>query len=79
MEQLNDLLLRTAFACMACDGDIAQEEVDLLPQIILSTIQMQKGKKLDEILDQWDEIQRPTIRKALSDLALTDIGEAITL
>ncbi len=58
---------------------IGKTEVDLLPQIILSTIQMQKGKKLDEILNQWDEIQRPTIRKALSDLALTDVGGAITL
>ncbi|MBQ2594612.1 MAG: hypothetical protein II567_15195 [Candidatus Riflebacteria bacterium] len=58
---------------------IGKTEVDLLPQIILSTIQMQKGKKLDEILNQWDEIQRPTIRKALSDFALTDVGGAITL
>ena len=32
MEQ-NDLLLRTAFACMACDGDIATEEVELIKQL----------------------------------------------
>lgn len=29
MEQ-NELLLRTAFACMSCDGDIASEEVELI-------------------------------------------------
>lgn len=29
MEQ-NELLLRTAFACMSCDGDIANEEVELI-------------------------------------------------
>ena len=33
MEQLNELLLRTAFACMACDGDIAKEEVDLIKSL----------------------------------------------
>lgn len=33
MEHFNELLLRTAFACMACDGDIAQEEVDLIKSL----------------------------------------------
>ncbi len=32
MEQ-NELLLRTAFACMSCDGDIASEEVELIRQM----------------------------------------------
>lgn len=32
MEQ-NDLLLRTAFACMSCDGDIAKEEVELIKRL----------------------------------------------
>lgn len=32
MEQ-NELLLRTAFACMSCDGDIAAEEVDMIKQM----------------------------------------------
>ena len=32
--ELNELFLRTAFACMACDGDIAQEEVDLIKNLI---------------------------------------------
>ncbi len=30
--EFNELLLRTAFACMSCDGDIAPEEVDLIKQ-----------------------------------------------
>lgn len=29
----NELLLRTAFACMSCDGDIATEEVELIKQM----------------------------------------------
>ncbi len=31
--ELNELLLRTAFACMSCDGDIATEEVDKIKQM----------------------------------------------
>lgn len=30
---INELLLQTAFACMACDGDIAPEEVDLIKSL----------------------------------------------
>lgn len=32
-----DLLLKTIFACMACDGDIAKEEVQLLRDLIANT------------------------------------------
>lgn len=31
--ELNGLLLRTAFACMSCDGEIATEEVNLIKQM----------------------------------------------
>lgn len=31
--ELNELLLRTAFACMSCDGDIATEEIDKIKQM----------------------------------------------
>ena len=33
MENLKDLLLRTAFACMACDGEIASEEMALIKDL----------------------------------------------
>lgn len=29
----NELLLKTAFCCMACDGEIAKEEINLVKQI----------------------------------------------
>lgn len=32
-----DLFLKTIFACMACDGDIATEEVQLLRELIVNT------------------------------------------
>lgn len=33
---LNELYLRTAFCCMACDGEIADEEVALLNKLALT-------------------------------------------
>lgn len=32
-----DLLLKTIFACMACDGDIASEEIQMLRELITET------------------------------------------
>lgn len=40
----HDLSLKTIFACMACDGDIAEEEVQLLRDLIANT---DLFKKLD--------------------------------
>lgn len=49
MEQ-NNLLLRTAFACMACDGEIAKEEISLIKK--MSTEKHLFGDiDLDEELD----------------------------
>jgi len=31
--KFNQLLLKTAFSCMACDGDIDKREVDLIKQL----------------------------------------------
>ena len=50
MEQ-NELLLRTAFACMSCDGDIATEEVALIKQ-------MAKEKKLFGNIDIDKELDK---------------------
>ena len=30
---INTLLLKTAFCCMACDGEIAPEEIELIKSI----------------------------------------------
>lgn len=35
--KINELYLKTAFACMACDGDIANEEVDLIKDYVASS------------------------------------------
>ena len=37
----NQLLLQTAFCCMACDGEIAPEEVELVKSICKETLALQ--------------------------------------
>lgn len=54
--------------------NISRDEIDNIPEIIISTIQMQKGKKLDEVLEQWEELKRPSIRAALSQIAIVEGG-----
>ena len=53
---LNELYLRTAFCCMACDGEIADEEVALLNKLALTEqvfgdpdIQMSINNYIDSI------------------------------
>ncbi|RKM54272.1 hypothetical protein D6853_13670 [Butyrivibrio sp. X503] len=53
---------------------IDRSEIGQIPEIIISTIQMQNGKGLDEVLKQWDELEVPSIRKALEQISLSDSG-----
>ena len=58
---------------------IDRTEIDIIPEIILGTIQMQKGKSLDKVLDQWDDINKPSLTKALRQLQLSGTGHTIRL
>lgn len=53
---------------------IGREQIGSIPEIIISAIQMQKGKKLDDVLEQWDSLERPAISSALSQLSFADNG-----
>jgi len=41
IEDFNQLFLQTAFCCMACDGEIAPEEVELIKSICKQTLSLQ--------------------------------------
>lgn len=58
---------------------ISRDSIGSIPEIIISTIQMQNGKKLDEILKQWDPIEVPVIRGALGQLKLAGTNQSIKL
>lgn len=71
MEQ-NELLLRTAFACMSCDGDIAAEEVDLINQMatekhLFGDIDIEK--KLDDLVKEINAKGKGFLKQYLVSLA----------
>lgn len=58
---------------------IDKEEIHIIPDIILGAIQMQKGEKAETILKRCDEMIRPVLGNALSQLQLNGVGHSITL
>lgn len=67
-QYFNELLLRTAFACMACDGDIAQEEVDLIKNLdkeeqLFGDIKIEN--ELESLLKEINEQGKTFLKKYL--------------
>lgn len=58
--------------------NIRQTDIDLIPQMIISAIQLQKGAALDTVLAQWDEMERPRLGNILGQLQLCG-GEQVFL
>lgn len=77
MEQ-NKLLLRTAFACMSCDGDIATEEVDLIKQMANEKHlfgEVDIDKELDELVNEINEKGKGFLKQYLISLAEESLTE----
>ena len=77
MEQ-NELLLRTAFACMSCDGDIASEELDLIKQMskekqLFGEIDI--DKELDELVKEINLKGKGFLKQYLVNLAEESLTE----
>ncbi len=58
---------------------INKDSVDLIPEIILGTIQLQKGMPFDQVVSQWDSINGTILSNALGQLQITGDGQAVTL
>ena len=58
---------------------ITKANIEYLPQIIISTIQLQNGKAMNDILGQWDDICVPVVSEALKQLSISDSGQSISL
>ena len=54
--------------------NIGKADIAKIPEIIISTIQMQNGKQIEEVLEQWEELDRPVIGMALDQISLQDSG-----
>ena len=77
MEQ-NKLLLRTAFACMSCDGDIVTEEVDLIKQMskekhLFGDIDI--DKELEELVEEINVKGKGFLKQYLVNLAEQTLTE----
>lgn len=77
MEQ-NELLLRTAFACMSCDGDIVTEEVDLIKQMskekhLFGDIDI--DKELNELVNEINVKGKGFLKQYLVNLAEQTLSE----
>ncbi len=77
MEQ-NELLLRTAFACMSCDGDIATEEVDMIKQMskeknLFGDVEI--DKVLDKLVDEINHKGKGFLKQYLVSLAEQTLTE----
>lgn len=80
MEQ-NELLLRTAFACMSCDGDIATEEINMIKQMskekhLFGEIDI--DVKLKELVEEINQKGKGFLKQylvCLSELTLTEEQE----
>ena len=49
---------------------IQKTDIDLIPQIIISTIQLQNGKHRKDVLNQWDAMERPRLENSLGQLQI---------
>ena len=77
MEQ-NKLLLRTAFACMSCDGDIASEEVELIKRLdrekrLFGDVDI--DKELDELVKEINLKGKGFLKQYLISLAEESLTE----
>ena len=76
--ELNELLLRTAFACMACDGNIASEEVELIRQMAMEKHlfgDIDIDKELKKLVDEINAQGKSFLKQYLSKLAEQDMTE----
>lgn len=80
--ELSSFLLKTAFACMACDGDIDQKEVELLKSLqseqqLFGEIDIETHLKL--FLNQINESSNAFIRGYFDQLNELSLSEELEL
>lgn len=76
--KFNELLLRTAFACMACDGDIAPEEVDLIKELdkndhLFGDIKI--DNRLEELTAEINELGKGFLKNYLNAIKEAELNE----
>lgn len=76
--EMNELLLRTAFACMSCDGEIAPEEVDGIKRLhkekhLFGDVDIEQ--KLDELVKEINTKGKRFLKQYLNSVGELDLSE----
>ena len=76
---INELLLKTAFSCMSCDGDIADEEIALMKEMsekenLFGNIDI--NAKLDELFKLINAKGKGFLKQYFNELSEADLDEA---
>ena len=58
---------------------ISPSDIENIPEIIISAIQLQLGKPLNDVLAQWDPLSVSIVSSAVRQLSIADNGQSITL
>lgn len=72
--KLQELYLKTVFSCMACDGDIAQEEVELVKKLTEET-DLFDGLDVEDVINNYVKAINQNGRAFLKTY-LNDVAEA---
>ena len=75
--EINELLLKTAFACMSCDGDIADEEVELLKEMAKDNLfgEIDINSEFARLVREINQKGKRFLQQYISELADTELTE----
>lgn len=76
--ELNNLLLKTAFACMSCDGEIAPEEVELIKQMANEHHNfgdIDVDKELNNLIEEINQKGKSFLKQYLNSLSEETLTE----
>jgi uncharacterized tellurite resistance protein B-like protein len=74
----NQLLLKTAFSCMACDGDIDKRELKLLKELHQKKLifgEVDINEELDKLLHAINENGHKFLKDYLSEISSSNLSE----
>lgn len=77
--EINELYLKTAFCCMACDGDIASEELELIKEYVSNSklfLNLDVESKLNEYVTEINRQGVLFLNSYLKEVALAALTEA---
>ena len=75
--EIKELLLKTAFACMSCDGDIADEEVELLKEMAKTNLfgEIDINTEFTRLVQEINQKGKRFLKQYISELAEAELTE----